>query len=171
MAGQKDGRFKRSAVDETYRGLTRGRAPLNSYGRRHVEGSDIWRTPHTSCGRRRGLMNRAAVVLVCVGATTSTSASAHICWIDHVKAERSGVRVFFGSSAYGHGGRAPGEALYIDDSGIHLGAATKPVRGLFLAPGEGAGVHAGPEDTCGITVSEQDGKLGVTVTAEFALPG
>ena len=81
-------------------------------------------------------MYRVAIFLVCVGATTSTTALAHICWIDHVKAERAGVRVFFGSSAYGHGGRAHGEEFYIDDSGIHLGAATKPVRGSFLAPGD-----------------------------------
>ena len=117
-------------------------------------------------------MNRVAIVLLFVGATTSTSALAHMCWIDHVRAERSGVRIFFGSSAYGHGGRvAHGEEFYIDQSGIHLGTAKKPVRGLFLARGEGAGIHAGPEDACGITVFEQDGKLGVTVTADFGLPG
>lgn len=116
-------------------------------------------------------MCRTAIAFVCVGITTSTSALAHSCWIDHVKAERPGVRVFFGSSAYGHGGQAHGKEFYIDHSGIHLGTTTKAVRGLFLAPGEGAGVRAGPEDTCGITVSEQNGKLGVTVTADFALPG
>jgi hypothetical protein len=116
-------------------------------------------------------MHRTAIVFVCVGVTTSASALAHGCWIDHVKAERHGVRVFFSSSAYGHGGQARGKEFYIDQSGIHLGTTKKAVRGLFLAAGEGAGLHAGPEDSCGITVSEQNGKLGVTVTADFALPG
>ncbi len=73
----------------------------------------------------------------------------HICWIDHVGRDGSGVRVFFSSSA-------------------PTGSEQKSVRGEVGARFMPANSS---HDGCVITVARNGDELGVRAEASFFLPG
>ena len=109
-------------------------------------------------------------MLVCA----PTFAGTHICWIDHVTSDVSGVRVFFSTKAdiwgrFGHRA-ADNERRY----SVRQGRVVWPDReeaALLMRPGEISTVIGGVENTCEIAFAVFDGHVGISARASFTPPG
>ena len=119
---------------------------------------------------------RGCPQLVFLGMALGSTAAAktHICWIDHVVLEGSGVRVLFSRAADGHSGFVSGQRFTIENAMITWSStksAPKTEQGLLLAKGDSASVHGIPEDSCIISVVEVNGWLGVIAQAAVSIVG
>ena len=86
-----------------------------------------------------------ASVLAMVSTVPTQAPVTHICWVDRVEAEGSGVRVFF----------AEGAPVHPDEESVHgeLGATFSPANS--------------GHDGCRLTVARKGKKLGVQAEAHF----
>lgn len=95
------------------------------------------------------LIRLLAATFSVVAAAPVQSQVAHICWVDRVEAEGSGVRVFF----------AKGAPVRPDEKSVHgeLGATLSPANS--------------GHDGCSIKVARKGQELGVKAEAFFFAPG
>lgn len=84
-------------------------------------------------------------------ALTASAASAHICWIEQVVTEGAGVRVFYDRGGMG-GGYGPYESDFID-------------------AGKSLSVSRTPHGACTLTVTKENGRIGVSAHAAERIPG
>ena len=117
------------------------------------------------------MLGHRQIVWTGITLATTVVANAHICWIDHVVLEGSGVRILFAHSANGHSGFVSRRHFTIDNeliTWLSPEGSRKTEKGLFLANGESAYVHGTPETVCTIEAAEVDGRLGVMAQGAFA---
>jgi hypothetical protein len=103
-------------------------------------------------------------------------AQAHICYVDRIRAEDSGVLVIFSTSVSRVTGSVTSRGRFTVENGLvnwrSAHTASKPEAGLHLEQGERAFLSSGlPEDGCTITFEIFNRRLGITVEASTNLPG
>lgn len=84
-------------------------------------------------------------------ALPSSAASAHICWIEQVVTEGTGVRVFYDRGGMG-GGYGPYESDFID-------------------AGKAVNISRTPHGICTLEVTKKDGRVGVSANAIERISG
>jgi hypothetical protein len=113
-------------------------------------------------------------LIILISTCAPTFAGTHICWIDHVTGDVSGVRVFFSTNAdiWGQFGRRPTESerRYTVRKG-HVVWPDREEAALLMRPGEMSMVVGGVENTCEIAFAVVDGQVGVSARASFTPPG